>query len=259
MAENFFAKFSHEKQGAGSLLFLCEREAVLLTQRLLMEGVAMKVIAVLLLFTMVTVTGCSTVGGTQGGSGRAALECGAVGAGLAAAICLAAGGNAATCAGAAAGGGLLGAGACYTYAQKYEKRRQELAGKENDLDARLVYVRGLNEDSKKLNEDLNTRVTQVSKRMDTTVAQVKEGTISQQELEKEREALLKDEKLAKDQVALEKSALEDMKRFQAEQKRKTGGNSAMHAKLDEEIREQERLLKETQAQTSALASQRQRI
>jgi hypothetical protein len=189
----------------------------------------------------------------------AALECGAVGAGLAAAICLAAGGNAATCAGAAAGGGLLGAGACYTYAEKYEKRRQELAGKEDDLDARLKYVRGLNEDSKKSNEELNKRVAQVSKHTDTVVAQIEQGTISQQELAKEREALLKEEKLANDQVALEKSALEDMKRFQAEQKRKTGADSATHAKLDAEIKKQQRLLEETQMQTSALASQRQRI
>lgn len=217
----------------------------------------MRVIAALLLLTMIT--GCSTVGGTRGSSGMAALECGAVGAGLAAAICLAAGGNAATCAGAAAGGGLLGAGACYTYAQKYEKRRQELAGKEDDLDARLKYVRGLNEDSKKSNEELNKRVAQVSKHTDTVVAQIKQGTISQQELEKEREALLKEEKLANDQVALEKSALEDMKRFQAEQKRKTGADSATHAELDAEIKKQQRLLEETQTQTSALASQRQRI
>ena len=217
----------------------------------------MKVIAALLLLTMIT--GCSTVGGTRGSSGMAALECGAVGAGLAAAICLAAGGNAATCAGAAAGGGLLGAGACYTYAEKYEKRRQELAGKEDDLDARLKYVRGLNEDSKKSNEEINKRVAQVSKHTDTVVAQIEQGTISQQELAKEREALLKEEKLANDQVALEKSALEDMKRFQAEQKRKTGADSATHAKLDAEIKKQQRLLEETQMQTSALASQRQRI
>ena len=222
-----------------------------------MEGATMKVIAALLLLTMIT--GCSTVGGTRGSSGMAALECGAVGAGLAAAICLAAGGNAATCAGAAAGGGLLGAGACYTYAEKYEKRRQELAGKEDDLDARLKYVRGLNEDSKKSNEEINKRVAQVSKHTDTVVAQIEQGTISQQELAKEREALLKEEKLANDQVALEKSALEDMKRFQAEQKRKTGADSATHAKLDAEIKKQQRLLEETQMQTSALASQRQRI
>ena len=185
----------------------------------------------------------------------AALECGAVGAGLATAICIAAGGSAAACAGAAAGGGALGAGICYTYAQKYEKRRQELAGKENDLDARLKYVRGLNEDSEKLNQDLNTRVAQVSKRADEIVAQIRQGSISQQELTKEREKLLKEENSAKDQVALEKSALEDMKNFQSRQAQ-TGNESA---ELDAEIRKQERLLAETQNATRALAAQRQRI
>lgn len=215
----------------------------------------MKLIAVMLL---ALVTGCSTLGGTGGtgrSSGMAALECGAVGAGLATAICIAAGGSAAACAGAAAGGGALGAGICYTYAQKYEKRRQELAGKENDLDARLKYVRGLNEDSEKLNQDLNARVEQVSKRADKIVTQMREGTISQQQLVKEREELLKEENVAKDQVALEKSALEDMKQFQARQAQ-TGNESA---ELDAEIRKQERLLAETQNATRALAAQRQRI
>jgi hypothetical protein len=214
-----------------------------------------KLIAVMLL---ALVTGCSTLGGTGGtgrSSGMAALECGAVGAGLATAICIAAGGSAAACAGAAAGGGALGAGICYTYAQKYEKRRQELAGKENDLDARLKYVRGLNEDSEKLNQDLNARVEQVSKRADKIVTQMREGTISQQQLVKEREELLKEENVAKDQVALEKSALEDMKQFQARQAQ-TGNESA---ELDAEIRKQERLLAETQNATRALAAQRQRI
>jgi hypothetical protein len=212
----------------------------------------MKFAAVLLLALM---TGCSTVGGKPGSSGMAALECGAVGAGIATAICIAAGGKAAACAGAAAGGGALGAGICYTYAQKYEKRRQELAGKENDLDARLKYVRGLNEDSEKLNQDLNARVEQVSKRTDKIVAQVNEGAISRQELIKEREGLLKEENAAKDQVALEKSALDDMKRFQARQAQ--AGNES--AELDAEIQKQERLLAETQNATRALAAQRQRI
>jgi hypothetical protein len=212
----------------------------------------MKFAAVLLLALM---TGCSTVGGKPGSSGMAALECGAVGAGIATAICIAAGGKAAACAGAAAGGGALGAGICYTYAQKYEKRRQELAGKENDLDARLKYVRGLNEDSEKLNQDLNARVEQVSKRTDKIVAQVNEGAISRQELIKEREGLLKEENAAKGQVALEKSALDDMKRFQARQAQ--AGNES--AELDAEIQKQERLLAETQNATRALAAQRQRI
>jgi len=212
----------------------------------------MKLVAVLLLALM---AGCSTVGGKPGSSGMAALECGAVGAGIATAICIAAGGKAAACAGAAAGGGALGAGICYTYAQKYEKRRQELAGKENDLDARLKYVRGLNEDSEKLNQDLNARVEQVSKRTDRIVAQTNEGTISRQELIKEREGLLKEENAAKDQIALEKSALEDMKRFQAQQAQ--AGNES--AELDAEIQKQERLLAETQNATRALAAQRQRI
>jgi hypothetical protein len=220
-------------------------------------GISVRIIGVLLILTIMA--GCSTVGGTGGSSGQAALECGAVGAGVATAICLAAGGNAATCAGAAAGGGLLGAGVCYTFAEKYQKRRQELAGKENDLDARLKYVRGLNKDSRQSNEELNKRVANLSERTDTVVAQIKEGTISQQELEKQREALLKAEKTANDQAELEKRALEDMQRFQEAEKHKAKADSVALAQLDTEIKKQEQLLKETQNATTALAAQRQRI
>ena len=96
---------------------------------------------------------------------------------------------------------------------------------------------------------------QISKLSDKIVAQIREGTISQQQLVKEREELLKEENVAKDQVTLEKNALEDMKQFQARQAR-TGNESA---ELDAEIRKQERLLAETQNATRALAAQRQRI
>lgn len=217
----------------------------------------MKVIAIALLLTMIT--GCATTGGTSSKASTAGLECGAVGAGGGYLTCKLLGGSEAMCLSIAAGVGGLGGVACYSLATNFEKRRQELAGKENDVNARLKYVRGLNEDSKKLNQELNSRVAQVSQRTDTIVAQIEKGTISQKEVAKERESLLQEEKAANDQVALEKSALDDMKRFQAEQARKKEIDKAMHEKLDAEIKEQERLLAETQLATKALASQRQRI
>lgn len=207
----------------------------------------------------VMMAGCTTMGGTPGRAGTAALECGAVGAGGGFLACKLLGGSDAMCAGIAAGAGALGGGVCYGFASNYEKRRQELAGKENDLDARLEYVRGLNEDAEKLNRELNARVEEISERTDKIVAQINQGTISSQELAKEREALLKEEKAAREQVEVEKAALEDMKRFQAEQLRKAGEDKAIHAELDAEIRKQERLLKETQSATTAFATQRQRI
>lgn len=210
-----------------------------------------KVIATLLLLA---IAGCSTVGGSRGSSGMAGLECGAIGAGLSALICVVAGGDVVACSGAAAGGGLLAAGLCYTYAERVQKHRQELAGKEDDLDARLKYVKGLNEDTRKANEDLSKRVAQVLKHTDKVVAQIERDAISERDLAKEREALLKEEKVAKEQVALQQSDVADMKAFRVQLKRKSGADSAAHAELDKEIEKQQRLLAETQRQTRALAT-----
>jgi chromosome segregation ATPase len=152
----------------------------------------------------------------------------------------------------------LGGGACYAFASHYEKRREELAGKENDLDARLKYVKGLNEDSEKLNKQLNTRLAEVSRRTDEISAEVEQGTITRQQLAKERAALQKEEQAARDQVELQKTALEDMKRFQAQQS-KAGQDDPRIAELDAEIAKQERLLKEAQGATTAFAAKAGRI
>ena len=124
------------------------------------------------------------------------------------------------------------------------------------MDAQLEFARGAVEDSKKANADLNKRVAQVTKDTDKIAARMKQGTISQQELAKAKEALQKEERLANEQVAVGQSALKDMKGFQDEQKRKPVVDSAALAELDKKIEEQERLLAETQRQTSAIASAR---
>jgi hypothetical protein len=163
------------------------------------------------------------------------------------------------CLGIAVGAGGLGGLACHSLASSYEKSRQELAGKENDLDARLKYVRELNEASEKLNNELNVRVAEVSKRNGETVKRIEQGNISSGELAKEREALLKEEQNARDQVKLEEAALKDMKKFQKEQLGKNTGDKALHAELDAEIQKQERLLQETAAASRAFANESARI
>ncbi|MBA4142883.1 MAG: hypothetical protein H0X43_07725 [Nitrosospira sp.] len=220
----------------------------------------MRKIIGLLLISMV-IAGCAATGGGPDRSGTAALECGVVGAGGGFLACKLLGGSDAMCAGIAAGAATVGGGVCYGFASNYEKRRKELAGKENDLDARLTYVQGLNEDSEKLNRELNARVDEISQHTDRTVEQIQQGTISSQQLAKERETLLKEETAAKEQVVVQEAALADMKRFQAEQLHKTSGveDKALHAELDAEIQKQERLLEETKRTTTAFASQRQRI
>ncbi len=216
-----------------------------------------KLIAPLLLSTVV-VTGCATTGGSLSRPATAGLECGGAAAAAALLACELAGGSNAVCAAATGGALALGGGTCYAFASHYEKRREALAGKENDLNARLKYVKGLNEDSEKLNKQLNTRLAEVSRRTDEISAEVAQGTITQQQLANEREKLQKEEQAARDQVELQKTALEDMKRFQAQQS-KVGQDDPRIAELDAEIAKQERLLKEAQGATTAFAAKAGRI
>ena len=193
--------------------------------------------------------GCATTTDNQRTS---ALECGAGGAAGGFLLCKALGGDNKQCAAVAFLTGAGGAAICYSYAGNLEKRRQELAGKEADLDARLRYVRGVNEDSEKLNRQLRDRVANVTRHTNELVAQVNQKKLSQQNLTKEREALDNEVKVANEQLTLEKKALKDIKQLQAQHARNSH-------ELDAEIAKQQRLLAETQRQTTALASQRQRI
>ena len=217
-----------------------------------------KLIAPLLLSTVI-VAGCATTGGSLSRPATAGLECGGGAAAAALLACKLAGGSNAVCAAATGGALALGGGACYAFASHYEKRREELAGKENDLDARLKYVKGLNEDSEKLNKQLNTRLAEVSRQADEISSEVEQGTITQGQLANKRAALQKEEQAAKDQVELQKTALEDMKRFQAQQSRTAAKDDPRIAELDAQIAKQERLLKEAQGATTAFAAKAGRI
>jgi hypothetical protein len=217
-----------------------------------------KLIAPLLLSTVI-VAGCATTSGSLSRPTTAGLECGGGAAAAALLACKLAGGSNAVCAAATGGALVLGGGACYAFASHYEKRREELAGKENDLDARLKYVKGLNEDSEKLNKQLNTRLAEVSTRTDEISTEIEQGTITRQQLAKEREKLQKEEQAARDQVGLQKAALDDMKRFRAQLPGEASEDQARVAELDAEIAKLERLLREAQGATTAFAAKAGRI
>ncbi|TCK43737.1 hypothetical protein B0G84_2079 [Paraburkholderia sp. BL8N3] len=182
----------------------------------------------------------------------ASLECGAAGLGVAFLLCKAAGGSNATCAAvggvAAVGGGVL----CYSLSDKLDKRRKELAGHENDLDARLRYVKGINADTAKYNEDLKKQVAALSQHTDTLVQQIQQKTADEKKLADQRKALDAAIKNASDSVAAQRNALNFMRSYQAEQAGKSQDLAA-------EVQRQQMLLAETQRETSALAAQRQRI
>ncbi|MGF6754528.1 hypothetical protein [Paraburkholderia sp. GAS42] len=182
----------------------------------------------------------------------ASLECGVAGAGLGFLACKLAGGSDATCAAvggvAAAGGGVL----CYSLSSNLEKHRKELAGHENNLDARIAYVKAVNEDSARYNTGMKKDLVAITQHTDTVVQQIGQKTIDQQTLAKERSKLDTDLKNANDSIAAQEKSINLMRKLQAD-------NNLQDPRLAQELRDQQMLLEQTRQQTAALASQRQRI
>jgi chromosome segregation ATPase len=155
------------------------------------------------------------------------------------------------CLAVAGGVGATAAVACGIHADRLAKRKKELAGRENDLDARLRYAKGLNEDAQTLNAELRARVADASKRSNQLAVQVKQNQASATALASERKRLDDELKAARDQVSLQRDAAQEVKAFRASQQ-------TASPDLDAEIAKQERLLAEAQKQVDALASLRER-
>ena len=182
----------------------------------------------------------------------ASLECGAIGAGGGFLACKLAGGSDASCA--ATGGAVgLGAGAiCYKLSDNLDKHRKELAGHENELDARLRYVKEVNTDSAKYNEDLKKQVATYTKHTDTVVQQVHDKEIDQKALEKEHADLDAAVKNANQQLAAQQEAFNYAQSLQA-------SHPFNDPQLTAELQRQQHLLDLTRQSAQALAAQRQRV
>lgn len=191
-------------------------------------------------------TGCATTTQTAG------LECGLGGAGASYLACKLAGGTDAHCAeiGAAVGAG--GALACSLYERHLEQRRKELAGKENDLDAQIRYVQGLNADTQQLNADLAKRVASVTESTDKVVAEIQQQQISQAQIAQERKTRDDMLRTSQDEVNQGSQALQTARTLRAK-------DTSSSPALDAAITQQEQLLAEAQRQVSLLAAQRDRV
>jgi uncharacterized protein YnzC (UPF0291/DUF896 family) len=152
----------------------------------------------------------------------------------------------------AAIGALSGGVGGYVYADRIAKRHEELAGKENDLDARVAFARGVNEDTLEYNARLKKEVNELEPRINELAAKKKKQEITQRELEREKQALATKVKDASKQLTVGQDQLQDLKKFRSEQK-----NTSKD--LDEEIRTLEQSLAQMKSNTSALASLNQRI
>jgi hypothetical protein len=152
----------------------------------------------------------------------------------------------------AAIGALSGGVGGYVYADRIAKRHEELAGKENDLDARVAFARGVNDDTLEYNARLKKEVNELEPKITELAAKKKNQEITQRELEKEKQALATRVKDANKQVVVGQDQLADLKKFRSEQKKTS-------KELDEEIKTLEQSLAQMKSNTSALASLNQRI
>jgi hypothetical protein len=149
-------------------------------------------------------------------------------------------------------GALVGGVAGYAYADNITKRRQELAGKENDLDARIAFARGVNEDTQEYNRKLGTEVKTLRSDIDRLAAQSKKQQTENQELVAKKEQLEGKVKDANTQLALADEQLKDLKTFRSSQPKPS-------KELDAEIKKLESSLAQLKNNTSALAALNQRI
>jgi len=197
------------------------------------------------------VAGCETP--TQ----QATLEGGGIGAAAGYVGCRLLHGTEGQCAAAAAVVGAGGAVIAHNYAKDAEARRAELRGHENDLNARLAYLQGVNRDSAKFNDQLRQELASQSAAIDQLGRQVAAGQAGDPQRRAARDQLQREVNDLNTQVATMDSQLADMKRFRAG----AGGNpdQAGVARLDQQIAQLEQTLAESRRNTASLASLGQRI
>ena len=195
---------------------------------------------------------CFSLAACETQSQTASLQCGAGGAVIAFAVCKALGRPDAECARAAAVIGIGGAAICYSYAANLERRRKELQGHENDLDRRIQYVRGLNQDTQQLNTELSGRVAAVTQDTDKVVAQIQQRRLTQQQLAQAQQARDAEVSKAESQVVKSREALTEVKTYRAQLKQPS-------ADLDVAIAKQQQLYDDSEHQVQLLAAQRARV
>jgi hypothetical protein len=181
-----------------------------------------------------------------------AFECGGGSVKAAIASCRAEGGHYGHCAIVASRAGVSGATACYTYSSKIRKRREQLVGQEDQLDAQIRYLQDVNRDTEDLNAELDVRIEEVIARTDTAVDSLAQGEMTESELAQLRAILDIEVSSAQRQLDAASRELQAAEQYRSRRQPST-------AALDAEIARLQALLNEAQRQTSALVAQRQRI
>jgi peptidoglycan hydrolase CwlO-like protein len=184
---------------------------------------------------------------TEGTAGGAAI-----GAGMGALAGYLIGGSGTAAAIGAVTGGILGAAAGYSYANNIVKRQKELAGRENDLDARIKFARGVNQDT----EEYNRKLEEEIKSEEQQISRLTSGVGDQQRINQQREALRKNlaNKVedANKQLTVAKAQLEDIRSFRSRQ-------SQSSQDLNAEISKLQITVAQLESKTQTLAGMGQRM
>jgi hypothetical protein len=195
-------------------------------------------------------TSCATQGDTARAEGTAAGA--GVGAAVGAGLGYLVGRNAASAGIGAAVGAAIGGASGYAYADSVARRHEALAGKERDLDARITFARGINEDTQQYNMRLSREVAEREQRIGALQAATQNQETAQRELAKEKQALGARVTDANKQLAVAQGELANLKKFRAEQ-------ASSSKALDDQIALLEANLVEMKSNTTALASMNARI
>ena len=182
-----------------------------------------------------------------------AFECGGERVKSTIASCRAEGGHYGRCAILASRAGVSNATVCYNYASEIRKRREQLVGKEDQIDAETRYLRDVNRDTEVLNRELSSKLNEVTARSDTAVESLAQGEMTQSELAQLRAILDNEVSFAHRQLDAATSELQAAEQYRSRQTLPTS------EALDAQIARLQALLKEAQRQTSALVAQRERI
>ena len=201
---------------------------------------------------LLTLIGCSMSVACSTPQQTAALECGVGAAAVSFALCRLVGGNTGACAGIGAGVGAGGGAACYGLADHLEKDREVLAGKENDLTARLQYVQRVNADSEKYLAQLQKSLQDTRQQTDDIVAGTEQNRYSAKQIADAKAAINKQSADAQRETDATARAYADMKQYQARHPHQS-------SQLDARTADLLRLRDAMQRDTTALASQSQRI
>lgn len=211
----------------------------------------MKLLKILILVFWIF-SGCATMNTEQRARTEGTAGGAAIGAVLGGLLGLAIGGDSEDALIGAGVGALVGSAAGYSYADNVARRRSELAGKEEDLDARIRFARDINEDTKAYNTLLAEEIEGLKPRIDSLVTKIAKNQVSQQELVNEKEALDRQVVAAGTQAELAEEQLVELAEFRARQPQGS-------EELDAEIEILENSLSQLKSNTRELAMLSQRL